>query len=225
MRATIIRASFSSVIYELDDFSCALFNPDAEMGTQFDARSASEPAQMIVRQLELEDRETVLERWLAHHLAEVLTETDRAVGSAKAASEAQAVDLILKLWVHRRALPEPVDPLGDCRKAVEMLGRLVPEANPWARFRQPESRDRLLCEMFLVLSKIVLAGLYLTQVSRSRPITAEESMLLDDEEIYLNSAFEQWIPFFPRLQSKPETKTEFVGTDTTEGAKPDDKSE
>ena len=46
MRATIIRASFSSVIYELDDFSCALFNPDAEMGTQFDARSASEPAQM-----------------------------------------------------------------------------------------------------------------------------------------------------------------------------------
>ena len=79
--------------------------------------------------------------------------------------------------------------------------------------------------MFLVLSKIVLAGLYLTQVSRSRPITAEESKLLDDEEIYLNSAFEQWIPFFPRLQSKPETKTEFVGTDTTEGAKPDDKSE
>ena len=31
MRATIIRASFSSVIYELDDFSCALFNPAAEM--------------------------------------------------------------------------------------------------------------------------------------------------------------------------------------------------
>ena len=32
MRATIIRASFSSVIYERDDFSCALFNPGGEMG-------------------------------------------------------------------------------------------------------------------------------------------------------------------------------------------------
>ena len=29
MRASIIRASFSPVIYELDDFSCALFNAKA----------------------------------------------------------------------------------------------------------------------------------------------------------------------------------------------------
>ncbi len=36
MRATIIRASFSSAIYELDDFSCALFNPAADMVAQSD---------------------------------------------------------------------------------------------------------------------------------------------------------------------------------------------
>ena len=36
MRATTIRASFSSVIYEFDDFSCALFNPGAEMVAQSD---------------------------------------------------------------------------------------------------------------------------------------------------------------------------------------------
>ena len=36
MRASIIRASFSSAIYELDDFSCALFNPQAEMVAQSD---------------------------------------------------------------------------------------------------------------------------------------------------------------------------------------------
>ena len=167
----------------------------------------------------------MLDRWLAHHLAEVLIETDRAVGPAKAASESQAVDLILKLWVHRRALPEPVDPLGGCRKAVEMLGRLVPEANPWAHSRQPDSRDRLLREMFQILSKIVLAGLYLTQISRSRPTTAEESRLLDEEELYLKTAFEQWMPLFPRMQAKPETQTEFVGTDAPEGAKQDGKSE
>lgn len=34
MRATIIRASYSSVIYEFDDFSCALFSPDGEMVAQ-----------------------------------------------------------------------------------------------------------------------------------------------------------------------------------------------
>ena len=34
MRATIIRASYSSVIYEFDDFSCALFNAASEMVAQ-----------------------------------------------------------------------------------------------------------------------------------------------------------------------------------------------
>jgi len=36
MRASIIRASYSPVIYELDDFSCAIFNGKAEMVAQSD---------------------------------------------------------------------------------------------------------------------------------------------------------------------------------------------
>ena len=174
--------------------------------------------QAIVRQLELEDRGAVLERWLAHHLSEVIAEADRAVGPAKAASEAQAVHLVLKLWAHRRALPEPVDPLGGYRKAVEVLGRLVPEANPWAYRRRSETYDGLLREMFELLSRIVLAGLLLTQVSRARPVTEEEYRGLEDEELYLQSVFEQWIPFFPRPQSRPDIKMEFVGADTAEDA-------
>ena len=114
--------------------------------------------QVIVKQLDLNDRGTVLERWLAHHLAEVIAEADQATGTAKAASEAQAVDLILKLWIHRRALPEPVDPLGGYRKAIEVLGRLAPEADPWSRFRQPDGYDGLLHEMFRILSRTVLSG-------------------------------------------------------------------
>lgn len=34
MRATVIRASYSSVIYEMDDFSCALFDPAGQMIAQ-----------------------------------------------------------------------------------------------------------------------------------------------------------------------------------------------
>ena len=36
MRATVIRASYSSVIWELDDFSCALFDGQAQMVAQSD---------------------------------------------------------------------------------------------------------------------------------------------------------------------------------------------
>ena len=181
--------------------------------------------QAIVRQLELQDRGAVLERWLAHHLAEVIAEAERSVGPAKAASEAQAVDLVLKLWIHRRALPEPVDPLGGYRKAVEVLGRLVPEADPWAHFRQPDSRDGLLREMFQLLSRIVLAGLYLTQISHTRPVAAEESTMLEEEEKYLVSVFEQWTPFLRGLRPKPEIKPAFPDTDRTGSTEPDDKAE
>ena len=174
--------------------------------------------QVIVRQLELEDCSTVLERWLAHHLAEVMAEAGQAVGPARAASEAQAVDLVLKLWTHRRALPEPADPLGGYRKAVEVLGRLMPEANPWVYYHRPDTYDGLLREMFELLSRIVLAGLLLTQVSRARPVTAEESKGLEEDEVYLQSVFEQWMPFFPRPRSRPDINIEYVGTDTVEDA-------
>ena len=174
--------------------------------------------QVIVRQLELEDRGTVLERWLAHHLAEVIAKADQAVGPAKAAAEAQAVDLVLKLWAHRRALPEPADPLGGYRQAVEVLGRLVPEANPWSYLRRPETHDGQLREMFALLSRIVQAGLLLAQISRVRPVTAEESRGLEEEEVHLQSVFEQWMPFFSRSPSGPEVEIEFMGAGAAEDA-------
>ena len=181
--------------------------------------------QVIVRQLELQDRGTVLERWLAHHLAEVLAEASRAVGPAKKASEAQAVDLVLKLWAHRRALPESVDPLGGYRKAVEVLGLLMPEANPWAHYSEPNTYESLLRETFELLSMIAIAGVVLTQAPRVRPITEQELKALEKEERYLHSTLERWTLFFARSTSKPKTKIEIVSTDTTEDAEADRESE
>ena len=180
---------------------------------------------VIVRQLELQDRGTVLERWVAHHLAEVIAEASRAVGPAKKASEAQAVDLVLKLWAHRRALPESVDPLGGYRKAVQVLGLLMPEANPWAHYHRPDTYEGLLHEMFELLGMIVLAGVLLTQVSRERPITEEEFKALEEDERYFHSALEQWMLLAARSPSRPEIKNEFVSTGTTEGAEEDRESE
>lgn len=166
----------------------------------------------------------MLERWLAHHLAEVIGEVDQATGSAKAACEARAVDLILKLWVHRRALPEPVDPLGGYRKAIEGLGCLVPDANPWAYYRQPDTYNGLLREMFELLGKVVLAGVLLTQVSRVRPVTDEELKALEDEERHLHSTLEQWMPVVARSSSRPEIEISFVDPGTVESADIDRKS-
>ena len=175
--------------------------------------------QVIVRQLELADRGSVLDRWLAHHLAEVIAEADRAAGPAKAASESRAVELILKLWAHRRILPEAADPLGGYRKAVEVLGRLMPDANPWARFRRPETSEDLLRETFEVLSRIVIAGVLLTQAPRARSVTAAETKGLEAEEVYLQSVLDQWMSFFPLPRRRSEIKFDFVNADASEGEK------
>ena len=168
---------------------------------------------VIVRQLELQDSGTVLDRWIAHHLAEVIARGRTSLsGRQKVESEARAVDLVLKLWAHRRALPEPVDPLGGYRKAVEVLGRMAPDANPWAYYRQSGTYNDLLREMFELLSTIMVAGVLLTQVSRERPITEEESKALEEEERYLHSMLEQWMSFVVHWPPKPDIKIEFVST-------------
>ncbi len=180
--------------------------------------------QVIVRQLELQDRGTVLERWLAHLLAEVIGEADQAAGPAKEACEARAVDLILKLWVHRRALPEQVDPLGGYRKAIEVLGHLMPDANPWARCHRSDTYDGQLREMFELMVKIVLAGVSLTQVSRVRPVTDEELKALEDEERHLHSTLEKWMRVVARSSSRPEIEIAFIDPGTVESADTDRKS-
>jgi hypothetical protein len=58
MRATIIRSSFSSVIYEFDDFSYALFGSGGEMAAQsWDHPGHVFPVALLLRSRVLEYRE------------------------------------------------------------------------------------------------------------------------------------------------------------------------
>lgn len=180
--------------------------------------------QAIVRELELDDRGAVLERWLAHNLAELMSEADRAVGPAKAAAEQQAVDVILKLWMHRRALPEPVDPLGGYRNAIAVLSRLMPEADPWRRYRQHGHYEDILHEMFETLSRVVLGGILLTQVTRAGSISEAESKALEDEEVFLQAEIKRWMPFFVLPPQRPTFEIKIVDPKAAEDAEGQDDS-
>ncbi|MDE2921505.1 MAG: hypothetical protein OXR83_01350 [Acidobacteriota bacterium] len=149
--------------------------------------------QEIVQQLDLADRGTVLARWMAHHVAEILTELEETEGQERKALEKHAVDLILRIWSHRRSLPDPADPLAGYREAIEVLGRLMPESNPWP-FVQPDDQTELLREMFETLSRVVHAGLVLTCVSRPRPIGPAEAAALEEEERQVLAMMESWRP-------------------------------
>ena len=170
---------------------------------------------VIVTQLDLPSRGAVLEHWLAHHLAEILDEVDRAAGAAKAGAESRAVDLILKLWLHRRALPEPVDPLGGYRKAIEALGCLTPDANPWRRFGRSDDDAGLLREIFEALSKTVVFGLLLSHATEVRAVTSEEKTALSSEEIEIKRMLKKWLPI---AASSPKPIIDFEFTTPPDGS-------
>lgn len=152
----------------------------------------------IVNELSLDTRGELLQRWMAHHLAETIQAAELAAGAKKAKLERDAVNLILKLWSHRSALPEPVDPLSGCREALDILRRLQPEANPWAHFSRRQPDEIHLREMFEAMSRATLAGIALTQIKQIKKPSAEAAAHLDPSELALLDAFKEWQPFVSR---------------------------
>lgn len=173
-------------------------------------KNVLELGQAIVKELELDSRGSVLERWLSHYLAELISKADTAVGDKKETAQQQATDVILKLWMHRRGLPDPIDPLSGYRNAIEVLGRLVPEADPWRRYQHNEPYEGLLHEMFETLSRIVLGGVILTQISHTRPISEAESKALEEEELFCHAELEKWVKFFNLPPQRPKVEIKIV---------------
>lgn len=150
---------------------------------------------------------------MAHHLAEVLTEAEDSTGPEKADAEARAVELVLRIWSHRQALPDRATPLGAYRKAIKALERMMPDANPWIR-RKSSGDEALLGEMFEILGRATYVGLLLTSVSEPRRVTPEEVDALDEEERRLLTLLEEWRSFAPR--PNPKIQITFVGPDHVE---------
>lgn len=169
----------------------------------------------IADHLELASGDDVVAHWLAHHVAELIDQVDHADPSAKQAAQDRAVETILKLWAHRRALPEPADPLSGLRLAIDVLGRMSPKADPWARSRaQPIpsilSFEPVLSDIFQTLSRTVVGGLFLTLNARLRPPSNIEAAMLGEEEDELLEQLSDWIDYVSRKPRVPAIQVRLV---------------
>ena len=161
----------------------------------------------IVKELDLPQRGATLERWLAHHLAEVLDHVDHADDRDRPALEKRAVELILTLWEKRWSLPAGFGPVSGFSRAIEALDRLLPESNPWLM----PGRDDELRDMFDILSGCVVSGILLSLGPNSRALTPEERKALGDDEAALLTTLERWREHNVRANSKLDV--EFVFTE------------
>jgi hypothetical protein len=99
----------------------------------------------LVSELGLENSNDTLARWMAHHIAGLITEAKGTKNKAeRVVVEERSVQTILKLWEHRMALPGQAYPLAQFKDILELLSKLTPDANPWYRQARGERQQLAL---------------------------------------------------------------------------------
>ena len=171
----------------------------------------------IVRELRLEPRDT-LGRWMAHHLAEVMQEAEGAEGDDKELRRERALDLILKLWSHKRSLPKGAYPLNDLETVMSVVGRLGPEASPY-RLHSSDETEKLLSRIFEGLCLVVVHGVILISETRGIPddLDAVTPFLEEDERQFIE-VVKSWVDYVKTGLPQPPfvivTENEKAGLDS-----------
>ena len=145
----------------------------------------------IVRELSLGHTDT-LGRWMAHHLAEVLQSAESASEDEKELAQNRAVNLILKLWSHKRSLPGAAYPLNNLERAMSVLARLSPDASLFQWISLGE-KEKLLARAFDGLRLVVIRGVILISKTSDFPDAYEATMpFLNEDERKLLETFKSW---------------------------------
>lgn len=82
---------------------------------------------------ELDDTDT-LGRWMAHYISEQLAALEGLDGQNRHRAEADSVELILRLWEHRRVFPTRRPILSAVDSVERALVRLDSQRSPWEYF-------------------------------------------------------------------------------------------
>lgn len=83
----------------------------------------------LVEELKLESSQDTLGRWMAHYIAELITDVESASGDEKATAEHKCFEAILELWKHRSMLPDGKRPFEELEPVLRAIQSLDPEHN------------------------------------------------------------------------------------------------
>lgn len=96
----------------------------------------------LVDALASEGHDDVLSKWMAHHIANLMIDAERAPpGSQRAEAERTCMEGVLRLWAHRNVLPNGARPFENAEAALGTLTKLDPTAAGNFYFRVRERHD------------------------------------------------------------------------------------
>jgi hypothetical protein len=89
----------------------------------------------LVEELNMSDSNDTLSRWMAHYIAELINNAEKAEGEAKATLQQKCFDTIMKLWANRNATPNAIRPLAGLEDAILLLKKVAYEFDGhWHRY-------------------------------------------------------------------------------------------
>lgn len=91
----------------------------------------------LVGELGLDDTVDTLGRWMAHYIAELMSDAENAPPADKAAKQERCMSAILDLWHHRAQLPNGKRPFEEVEPILHALESLDPCDETPRHFRQP----------------------------------------------------------------------------------------
>ena len=164
----------------------------------------------ITRELGLNKHIDIVGPWMAHHLAELMQVAKDAEGRDKELAQEKAVDLILKLWAHRRDLPSNAYPINRIDTVISVIERLRTSTSPFHR-NQGSEIEQFLSRIYSGLQTVAINGIVLTSKTTEIPdeLKAVEP-ILDEEERRIVEAVHYWIDLIKTEHTMPQIEMKYV---------------
>ncbi|RXK53544.1 hypothetical protein ESB00_17795 [Oleiharenicola lentus] len=86
-----------------------------------------ELGEALIADLKSESHSTPLSRWVAHYLAEQMTELNKATGKERAKAQDRCFAAILQLWRHRDSMPSGLHPFAGFDPVLRALETISPD--------------------------------------------------------------------------------------------------
>jgi len=152
-----------------------------------------ELGRLIVKELDLDPGVDTLGRWMAHHVAEL-------IGAAEAAPNARlrqecrkdAFEAISRLWSHRSAFENRINPLFELKPIIQIMGILDPDENEYlsrnesTRYVYGAFRRLMICLLFRKVGS-------LDQVTDAVSLAKASLQFQSDDERTVISTLDSWL--------------------------------
>lgn len=153
------------------------------------------------------DTSDIIGRWMAHHLADLITRSEADPNDQDLSTETREV--ILKFWEHKAGGRFKRTPLDHVQPVLAALARLEPDPPPWAHFRalSPDglpstddlARSPLLaaaCDMDRDFGRLVRLAVALAgkeALDREEPWVVAATAVAETEVDHALQQFQKWI--------------------------------